>query len=92
MTDNTPTTEQLVRSAVAGDADALTKLLQKFGPEVERSLQINPVWQTVLEPADVMQVTYLEAFLRSNPELETRIEVEGLLQSMAGPGPVKDEN
>lgn len=35
---------------------------------------------------------HLEAFLRSNPELETRIEVEGLLQSMDGPGPIKEEN
>jgi Tfp pilus assembly protein PilF len=36
---------------------------------------------------------HLEAFLRANPELETRIEVEGLLQSMGGgPGPAKDEN
>ena len=35
---------------------------------------------------------HLEAFLRAKPELETRIEVEGLLQSMDGPGPVKDEN
>lgn len=29
---------------------------------------------------------YLEAFLRSKPELETRLEVEGLLMAMAGPG------
>ncbi|HPF40940.1 MAG TPA: RNA polymerase sigma factor [Phycisphaerae bacterium] len=64
MTDSTPTTEQLVRQAVAGDADALTALLQAFGPEVERTLQINPVWRSMVEPADVMQVTYLEAFLR----------------------------
>ncbi|MCA9257054.1 MAG: sigma-70 family RNA polymerase sigma factor, partial [Phycisphaerales bacterium] len=64
MTDSTPTTEQLVRQAVAGDADALTNLLQAFGPEVERTLQINPVWRSMVEPADVMQVTYLEAFLR----------------------------
>ncbi len=35
---------------------------------------------------------HLEAFLRAKPELETRIEVEGLLQSMEGPGPIKDEN
>lgn len=35
---------------------------------------------------------HLEAFLRANPELETRIEVEGLLQSMDGPGPIKEEN
>lgn len=35
---------------------------------------------------------YLEAFLRAKPELETRLEVEGLLQSMEGPGPIKEEN
>ena len=35
---------------------------------------------------------YLEAFLRANPELETRIEVEGLLAAMEGPGPANDEN
>lgn len=64
MTDNHTTSEELVRRAVTGDADALTLLLQQFGPEVERTLQINPVWRTVIEPADVMQVTYLEAFLR----------------------------
>jgi cytochrome c-type biogenesis protein CcmH/NrfG len=35
---------------------------------------------------------HLEAFLRSNPELETRMEVEGLLQTLGGPGPVAGEN
>lgn len=35
---------------------------------------------------------HLEAFLRSNPELETRIEVEGLLQAMDVPGKPNDEN
>jgi cytochrome c-type biogenesis protein CcmH/NrfG len=35
---------------------------------------------------------HLEAFLRSKPELETRIEVEGLLQSMEGPGSAKEED
>lgn len=36
---------------------------------------------------------YLEAYLRSDPEFETRVEVEGLLQTMdGGPGPIKDEN
>ncbi len=56
--------EALVRSAVAGDSDALSELLRRFGPEVERTLKISPVWRTVLEPGDVMQVTYLEVFLR----------------------------
>ncbi len=35
---------------------------------------------------------YLEAFLRSKPELETRIEVEGLLMSMDPGGPGRSEN
>jgi hypothetical protein len=38
---------------------------------------------------------YLEAFLRANPELETRIEVEGILAMIDGgkePSPANDEN
>lgn len=51
-----------IRAAVAGDVDAMTELLQEHAPAVERSLSISREWQSVLEPADVMQVTYLEAF------------------------------
>jgi RNA polymerase sigma-70 factor (ECF subfamily) len=51
-----------IRAAVAGDGDALTDLLAEHGPDVERSLSIAREWRSVLEPADVMQVTYLEAF------------------------------
>jgi RNA polymerase sigma-70 factor, ECF subfamily len=61
-----------VRAAVAGDADAMTELLGEHGPDVERSLSIAREWRSVLEPADVMQVTYLEAFLevkRYDPDL-----------------------
>lgn len=54
----------LVRAAVSGDADALSTLLERHGPTIERSLQISSVWRPMLEPADVMQVTYLEAFLQ----------------------------
>jgi RNA polymerase sigma-70 factor (ECF subfamily) len=49
----------------------MTDLLGEHGPEVERSLSIAPQWRSVLEAADVMQVTYLEAFLevrRYDPE------------------------
>lgn len=53
-----------LKKAVDGDADALTELLREHGPSVERTLRIDRVWQTMLEPADVMQVTYLEAFLQ----------------------------
>lgn len=53
-----------IRAAVAGDVDAMTDLLNEHGPEVERALSISREWRSVLEPADVMQVTYLEAFLQ----------------------------
>lgn len=55
--------DALIRKAVAGDIDAMTQLLDHHGPEVERSLSIGREWRSVLEPADVMQVTYLEAFI-----------------------------
>src|SRR5262245_5710378 len=54
----------LLHRAVGGDEDALTKLLAEHGPRVERTLSIARQWRSVLEPADVMQVTYLEAFLQ----------------------------
>ena len=56
-------TDAQLRAAIAGDIDAITKLLDRHGPEVERSLSIAREWRSVLESADVMQVTYLEAFL-----------------------------
>jgi len=53
---------ELLRKAVAGDDDALAALLEQHGPDVERGLRIGREWRSVLEAADVMQVTYLEAF------------------------------
>lgn len=53
----------LVVRAVAGDADALSTLLALYGPDIEARLAIARRWRGVLEPCDVMQVTYLEAFL-----------------------------
>jgi RNA polymerase sigma-70 factor (ECF subfamily) len=55
--------EQLV-AAVAGNRDALAALLRRHGPDVRRRLSISAVWRAALDPADVMQATYLEAFLR----------------------------
>ena len=52
-----------LQAAVSGDVAAMTELLHQYGPEVERTLSIAREWRSVLEPADVMQVTYLEAFL-----------------------------
>jgi RNA polymerase sigma-70 factor (subfamily 1) len=60
-----------IRAAVGGDVDAMTELLNEWAPDVERSLSISREWRSVLEPEDVMQVTYLEAFLqigRYDPE------------------------
>lgn len=57
------TDEELIQAARTGDADALSELLSRHGPAIERTLQINDIWRGMLEPADVMQVTYLEAFL-----------------------------
>jgi RNA polymerase sigma-70 factor (ECF subfamily) len=42
----------------------MTELLNECAADVERSLSIAREWRSVLEPADVMQVTFLEAFLR----------------------------
>jgi RNA polymerase sigma-70 factor (subfamily 1) len=54
--------QSLIR-AVGGDRDALGKLLGDFGPEIEAALHISAGWRGQIETADVMQITYLEAFL-----------------------------
>lgn len=53
-----------VRRAIAGDIDALSGLLQIVGPQLRQQLSIDKRWQAVLDPDDVLQVTYLEAFLQ----------------------------
>jgi len=55
---------QTLACAVAGDTAALADLLRAHGPLIRDALRIDPRWRSVLEPEDVMQVTYLEAFLR----------------------------
>lgn len=54
----------LVAQAVKGDRDALVVLLQTHGPPLRQHLHINRTWQGCLDVDDVLQVTYLEAFLR----------------------------
>jgi RNA polymerase sigma-70 factor (ECF subfamily) len=56
--------ESWLALAVNGDTAALTALLQHFGPQVRRQLRISSRWQSALDVDDVMQVAYLEAFLR----------------------------
>jgi RNA polymerase sigma-70 factor (ECF subfamily) len=57
---------ELAARAVAGDEDALTSLLRHFGPRIRAQLvpSIQSKWSHALEADDVMQITYLEAFLR----------------------------
>ncbi len=59
-----PEDHELVQQASAGSDAALTALLTRYGPNLRRRLHIDPVWRPALDPADIMQVTYLEAFLR----------------------------
>ena len=68
------TEQELSARSRAGDEDALTELLQRTGPQVRAviSTLIDARWQNVLDADDVMQVTYLEAFLRI-----TRFEPRG---------------
>ncbi len=56
--------DELIASAVNGDADSLGTLLERYGPIVRGGLKMHKKWQSVLEASDVMQVTYLEAFLQ----------------------------
>jgi len=53
------------RLAVGGDADALARLLQRYGPAVRRSIrgEIPPQLRAVISEDDVMQESYAEAFL-----------------------------
>ena len=57
--------ERLVRAAILAEEEALATLLEVFGPIVRDRLKgkINQQWRAALDEDDVMQVTYLEAFL-----------------------------
>lgn len=58
--------ETLLEQAVHGDPEALRALLKQYGPLVRNDLagKIGKQWRSVLDVDDVMQVTYLEAFLQ----------------------------
>jgi len=58
----------LLQRAVEGDAAALRVLLEQFGGEVRKRIigRIDKRWRASLDEDDVMQVTYLEAFLHIN--------------------------
>jgi RNA polymerase sigma factor (sigma-70 family) len=58
--------EELLPRAVSGDRQALTGLLEAVAPEVRAilSAELEPVWQPQIDLDDLLQTTYLEAFLR----------------------------
>lgn len=60
--------EELVNGASSGEEEALCELLEHYGPIVRDRLKpkIGAQWRTALDEDDVMQVTYLEAFLLIN--------------------------
>ena len=64
MTSNAEATKALIERATEGDAEALENLLQVAAPELRKSLKIDALWNRSLDVEDVLQVTWLEAFLR----------------------------
>lgn len=63
----TPDGAELLNAAASGDLAALRKLLETHGPRLsaEIAAQIGPQWRSLVDAEDVMQVTYLEAFLQA---------------------------
>ncbi len=60
------TDDELVVRAVRGDREALSALLDRCGDQIARRLggEIGQQWRSVLDVEDVMQVTFVEAFLQ----------------------------
>ena len=56
--------KELLAKATTHDPEAVGALLEQYGPQVREGISIDRKWRSVLSVDDVMQVTYLEAFLR----------------------------
>jgi RNA polymerase sigma-70 factor (ECF subfamily) len=66
MSDSGPESDaDLLGRAAARDTEALRLLLKRFGPTVREAIRgkIDARWRSILEDDDLLQVTYLEAFL-----------------------------
>ncbi len=55
---------ELLKRAIGGDMSALTTLLEHNCEALRAMLNIDKKWASVLDPDDVLQVTFLEAFLQ----------------------------
>lgn len=62
----TPEDDQLLQRAKEGDGVATGKLLTRFEKELEKHVRqkMRPDLRGRIEPEDILQVTYLEAYLR----------------------------
>lgn len=60
-----PSDDQLLAGAASGDPEALKALLERYGPPVRATIdaEIGQTWRSAIDADDVMQVTYMEAFL-----------------------------
>jgi len=70
--------DDLLMQAIDGDAEALAAVLRREAPAVRQQLagQIPARWQSVLSVDDVMQETYVDAFLdiaRFEPQQESSL-------------------
>ena len=65
MSGKNPT---MLERVIGGDREALRELLEIHGPEVRSRIdrEIGQVWRSQFDADDVMQVTYLEAFLQQS--------------------------
>ncbi len=63
---NPASDRELIRLATSGEAVALSELLARTAGELRRRLQgsIASHWKSVLDEDDILQVTFLEAFLQ----------------------------
>jgi len=61
-----PDEMELVKLAIGGDAEALTTLLEAEGPIVRARIEpkIGAMWRAMVDADDVMQISYMEAFLQ----------------------------
>ncbi len=64
-TPTPPTDAELLAKATGGDQPALVELLRRHGPTVRARIagKISSIWQSMIEPDDVLQVTYVEAVM-----------------------------
>lgn len=58
------TTDEDVQRAAEGDDEALGRLLREVEPDLRASVTIQAIYRRDLDVADLLQISYVEAFLR----------------------------